>query len=110
MAEPLKAQFGAPVVRRLASEIASVHKQFDSRAFQRDALDGFDELELLDRGRHLGKVLHRHLPDDFGSAIDINPHVRRHVAEHAMDGSAKDRAAEHRAMETHEHQIKSVRQ
>ena len=71
MAEPLKAQFGAPVVRRLASEIASVHKQFDSRAFQRDALDGFDELELLDRGRHLGKVLHRHLPDDFGSAIDI---------------------------------------
>jgi 3-methyladenine DNA glycosylase AlkC len=71
VAEPLKAQFGAAVVRRLASEIAAVHKQFDARAFQRDALNGFDELELLDRGRHLGAALHRHLPQDFGAAIDV---------------------------------------
>jgi 3-methyladenine DNA glycosylase AlkC len=71
VAEPLKAQFGEAVVRRLAAEIAAVHTPFDARRFQRDALLGFDALELLDRGRHLGSVLHRHLPQDFGAAVDI---------------------------------------
>ncbi len=71
MAEALKAQFGVPVVRRLAKEIAGVYKRFDRKAFERDALDGFEALELLDRGRHLGTMLHRHLPGDFASAVDI---------------------------------------
>ncbi len=37
----------------------------------RDALRGFDDLELLDRGRHLARVLHAHLPPDFPAAVEI---------------------------------------
>ena len=71
MAPPLKLQFGAPVVERLATEISAVYSAFDGGAFRRDALHGFEALELLDRGRHLGAALYRHLPADFASAIDI---------------------------------------
>lgn len=71
MAEPLKNQFGPAVARRLGAEIAAVHGPFDRAAFARDALRGFDELELLDRGRHLARVLHRHLPSDYREALGI---------------------------------------
>lgn len=71
MGEPLKHHFGPPVVRRLGEEIAAVHRPFDRRAFERDALCGFGGLELLDRGRHLGRVLQRYLPEDFAVAVDV---------------------------------------
>lgn len=71
MGEPLKNHFGPSVVRRLGDEIAAVHRPLNRRAFERDALNGFDELELLDRGRHLGRVLQRHLPTDFDAAVDV---------------------------------------
>ncbi|MFN0097213.1 MAG: DNA alkylation repair protein [Gemmatimonadaceae bacterium] len=71
MAEPLKNQFGAPVVRRLGEEIASVYREFDRKAFEREALAGFEAMELLDRGRHLGRVLAAHLPAEFPKAVDV---------------------------------------
>lgn len=71
MAEPLKHLFGPPVVRRLAIEIAAAHRRFDRAAFQRDALRGFEALELLDRGRHLGRVLRAHLPADYPAAVEV---------------------------------------
>ena len=71
MAEPLKLQFGAPVVRRLAREIADVYPDFALRSFERDALRGFDDLELIDRGRRLAGVVRRHLPADFPAALDV---------------------------------------
>lgn len=71
MAEPLKNHFGTPVVRRLGEEIAAVYRRFDREAFERDALHGFEALELLDRGRHLGRILQRHLPSDYRAALDV---------------------------------------
>lgn len=71
MAAPLKDSFGRGVIQRLSSEIAAAYATFDRRAFERDAVRGFDALELLDRGRHLGTVLHRHLPDRFSDAVDV---------------------------------------
>ncbi len=71
MAEPLKNHFGTPVVRRLGGEIAAVYRRFDREAFERDALHGFEALELLDRGRHLGRILQRHLPANYPSALDV---------------------------------------
>ena len=71
MAEPLKAQFGTAVVRRLASEIVAVYPQFQPAAFERAALLGFEDLELLARGRHLADVLHRHLPKTFPAAARV---------------------------------------
>lgn len=71
MAEPLKNQFGASVIRRLGTEIAAVYRAFDRKAFERDALTGFEAMELLDRGRHLGRVLAAHLPSDFPKAVEV---------------------------------------
>lgn len=71
MAEPLKTQFGAAIPRRLADEITRVWPAFKRAAFERDALHGFEALELLDRGRHLGRVLQQHLPQDFSAAVDV---------------------------------------
>lgn len=58
-------------MRRLSAELASVYRGFNRAAFERDALRGFEALELLDRGRHLGRVLHSHLPADFPDAVDV---------------------------------------
>jgi len=71
MGEPLKNRFGPSVVRRLGGEISAVYPSFDRRAFERDALSGFEALELLDRGRHLGRALRRHLPADYVEALDV---------------------------------------
>jgi 3-methyladenine DNA glycosylase AlkC len=71
MAEPLKTQFGAAIPRRLSDEVARAFPAFKRDAFLRDALRGFDDLELLDRGRHLGRVLAAHLPAHFPAAVDI---------------------------------------
>ena len=71
MADALKLQFGTDVVRRLAREIQAVHGTFDVVGFERASVQSFDALELLDRGRHLGRTLHQFLPTDFGAAVDV---------------------------------------
>lgn len=82
MAEPLKNQFGADVPRAIATMIQAVHPAFDSRAFVADALEGYESLELMPRGRKIAHALHRHLPDDYLKATHIllesldQPHER----------------------------------
>ncbi|MCC6246044.1 MAG: DNA alkylation repair protein [Gemmatimonadaceae bacterium] len=71
MAEPLKAQFSRDVPERLARDVRAVYRAFKSEAFLRDALEGFEAMELLDRGRHLADVLQRHLPSDVPRAIGM---------------------------------------
>jgi hypothetical protein len=55
MAEPLKNQFGPDAPKAIASMIAQVHPDFPTPAFLRDALNGYDELELMPRGRHVAR-------------------------------------------------------
>ena len=83
MAEPLKTFFSAALVRRMAGDIARVHAAFPSRAFIRDATNGLDDLELLDRGKHITRALERHLPESYPDAIDIL--LRSLGPEHATD-------------------------
>ncbi len=71
MAEPLKNHFGADVPALLAASICAVHPPFRAKAFVKDALVGYDALELTGRGRHLAAVLHRHLPAHYPEAVDI---------------------------------------
>jgi len=71
MAEQLKTFFSPALVRRLSGDIARVHPVFDSRAFIRDATRGLDDLELLDRGRHIARALAKHLPPDYAAAVDV---------------------------------------
>ena len=83
MAEQLKTFFSPALVRRLSGDIARVHPAFDSRAFIRDATRGLDDLELLDRGKHIARALAKHLPQDYAAAIDVL--LRSLGPEHATD-------------------------
>jgi len=83
MAEPLKTFFSHALVRRLAADIQRVAPAFSSRAFVRRATTGLDELELLDRGKHIARALSAHLPEDYPQAIEVL--LRSLGPEHATD-------------------------
>jgi len=51
--------------------ILQVHPAFPARAFLRDALDGYEALELMPRGRHIARALRKHLPQEVPAALDI---------------------------------------
>lgn len=71
MAEPLKNHFGADAPRTIAAMVSAVYPAFARDAFLRDALLGYEALELMPRGRHIANALHRHLPRDYPKALEI---------------------------------------
>ncbi|MGV3629257.1 MAG: DNA alkylation repair protein [Betaproteobacteria bacterium] len=71
MAEPLKNSYGPEIPRRIAAMIAEVYPAFPKAAFLRDALAGYEALELMPRGRHIAQALRSHLPQDVPAALDI---------------------------------------
>jgi 3-methyladenine DNA glycosylase AlkC len=83
MGEPLKTFFSPALVKRLAADLARVHPEFPATQFAADASRGLEELELLDRGRHIARALARHLPQDYPRALDVL--LRSLGPEHATD-------------------------
>jgi len=71
MAEPLKNSFGTDVPVRIGDLITRVHPDFDRGAFLSAALDGFEDLELTGRARHISNALAGTLPMDREKAIGI---------------------------------------
>ena len=71
MAEPLKHHYGPDVPVRIGAMIVAVEPGFPVEAFLADALDGFEELELTHRARHIARALARHLSDGFERSVDI---------------------------------------
>lgn len=71
MAEPLKNRYGPEIPRQIAAMIAGVDPGFDAEGFVRESLTGYDVLELMDRGRHMARVLQRFLPADFEAAAEV---------------------------------------
>ncbi len=71
MAEPLKNHFGPDVPRAIAEMIAAVHPPFPRKAFVRDALAGYEALELMPRARHIAAAMRRHLPSAVPEAIGV---------------------------------------
>ena len=71
MAEPLKNHFGPAVVGRVGEMIGSVDPTFDRDRFNDLALDGYEELELTPRARHISAALEATLPEDRGRAIEL---------------------------------------
>lgn len=67
----LKAFFSPALVRRISADITRVHPAFPARAFVKQACAGLDDLELLDRGRHIAAALASQLPPDYPEAIEI---------------------------------------
>jgi 3-methyladenine DNA glycosylase AlkC len=71
LAATLKSRYGPEIPARIAGMIARVHPAFPQRAFLRDALAGYEALELMPRGRHIARALRTHLPQDVPVALDI---------------------------------------
>ena len=71
MAEPLKNQYGPEIPKRIARMIVAVHPTFPTTVFIKNALRGYEVLELMDRGRHIASVLAKHLPAHFPTAANI---------------------------------------
>ncbi len=71
MAEALKNHYGPDIPRRIAAMICAVHPSFDPRSFVKNALDGYEALELMQRGAKIADALHAYLPDDFPVAVAI---------------------------------------
>jgi 3-methyladenine DNA glycosylase AlkC len=83
VAASLKTFFSPALVRRLAADIARVHPGFHEQAFIEHACETLEELELLDRGRHIANALARHLPQHYPEAITVL--LRSLGPEHASD-------------------------
>ncbi len=69
VAAPLKDSYGPEVPARIAGMVAAADPAFPADGFLRDALDGYEELELTGRARHVAAALARHLPADYGRAV-----------------------------------------
>lgn len=67
----MKDALGFDAVGRIAASLMRVAPGFPERAFIADALAGLESLELKNRVRHIGGILHRYLPADFTAAADI---------------------------------------
>ena len=71
MAEPLKNQFGPDVPAWIAAQLVAVDPSFDQAGFVARCLDGFEDLELTPRARHISDALAEFLPDDRGQALQL---------------------------------------
>lgn len=71
MADPLKTFFDGRAVRRLSAMLHAADPGFPVARFVAEASRGLDELELLDRARHIAAAMARALPDDFERAADV---------------------------------------
>ncbi len=87
MAEPLKNSFGPDVPVWIADMIAIVYSDFDRASFLEVTLDGFEDLELTSRARHISAALAEHLPGDRERAIEILIDSLDHEVEGVGSGS-----------------------
>jgi 3-methyladenine DNA glycosylase AlkC len=71
MAEPLKNSFGPAIPRRIAGMISAVHPSFDGSGFVDDVLDGYEPLELKQRGLKIARSMRAFLPDNYEAAVEI---------------------------------------
>lgn len=71
MAEPLKNHYGIDIVKKTAHMLQHVEHNFDSEGFINHVQQGYDSLELMERGRKIAAALKIFLPDDFNQAVAI---------------------------------------
>ncbi len=68
---PLKVLLDQEAVECLAHNILYVHKDFEVKAFCESALEGIEQLELMQRGQYIAKALHQFLPRSYSEAMEI---------------------------------------
>ena len=96
VADTLKSRFGPEVVHGLAADLAGVAPTFDVDGFTRMALDGFEDLELTDRSRHIARALAVHLPADPIRSLSPLPPSGRGRDGFVDDARRERRIAVHR--------------
>jgi 3-methyladenine DNA glycosylase AlkC len=67
----LKKHLGPKVVKTLASHIKAVWPGFSQERFEKFALKGFDDLELMARGQRIAEALDSALPDEWSECVSI---------------------------------------
>ena len=68
---------GPQAVARLGESLARTVPDFSRARFEKAALAGLSELELKDRVRHIVRVMHDFLPDDFDEAAGVLSGLKR---------------------------------
>jgi 3-methyladenine DNA glycosylase AlkC len=71
MAEPFKNFINPALVRQTAAHLQRAWRQFDREAFEQQALEGLEFLELKARAMQLTTALEATLPQDFAQAADV---------------------------------------
>lgn len=71
MAEPLKNQFGIEIPQKIAAMLAGVTPNFAIETFLNEALDGYDDLDLMPRGWKIAEALHHHLPSNYEETANV---------------------------------------
>ena len=71
MAELLKNSFGPEIPAKIASMIRGVYRSFDGDGFVSAVVDGYEPLELKERGVKIGRTLRDFLPENYEQAIEI---------------------------------------
>lgn len=67
----LKNLLGAEAIDYLTNNIAHVYPKFQSKDFQKSALDNLESLEFMDRGKHIAMALREYLPNKYEKAIEV---------------------------------------
>tara|TARA_R110000751_G_scaffold15290_7_gene49689 strand:+ start:89117 stop:90238 length:1122 start_codon:yes stop_codon:yes gene_type:complete len=71
LAELLKNKYPLAVAEKISNMILAVHPSFDVEGFVNHVQLGYDQLELMDRGRKIAAALKVFLPDNFEQAVGI---------------------------------------
>lgn len=71
MAQALKDSFGPEVAQWIGSRVREVEPGFDLSGFLAESALGFNDLELMDRARHIAAALGHHLPADPREAVAL---------------------------------------
>jgi 3-methyladenine DNA glycosylase AlkC len=69
MADRLKDSYGPEVALWVGQQLARVLPDLDPEAFAAECRPGYEDLELMDRARHIADVMARHLPTEPAVAV-----------------------------------------
>jgi 3-methyladenine DNA glycosylase AlkC len=71
LAELLKNKYPLAVAEKISKMILDVHPSFNSEGFISQVQQGYEQLELMDRGRKIAAALKIYLPNEFEKAVSI---------------------------------------
>ena len=68
---PLKLSLNEETIHYLSENLHWAWSGFGREQFVIRALEGLEELELMERARHIGRAMKEFLPDDYGEAMEV---------------------------------------